>query len=224
MRTAVITTALIAAVAGGTLIWVRSQSPETPATAVVTDAPTVMTAEETVITPPAGETLPVPGVADSQDGDSLTLPDTPPAAGLPPVTLLEGDLTPRVNADGIEEQVGHIDPTVLDSLAVGRSVTLSLPDGATRTALLEDFSVQDGKVSVWRGPLQDGTDVENLIITRGQDTTWLMVSTATTSYTIRVDNHTGEAVVTNEGTGNPGLGNEPHVVPPTDEPVPPSAS
>ncbi|RMF15533.1 MAG: hypothetical protein D6758_09665 [Gammaproteobacteria bacterium] len=202
--------------------WLRQQVPGPDTTPVTLE--TQPDLQPGSLAPPPVPDAGVSAPAVMTVTDELVLPDAPPAAGQPPRVLLTGPIETRTNEYGVEEYVTRADISALESLSVGDQVLVSLPDAATpRRALLDNFTQKANAVRVWQGPVLDGEPTENVIITRGEQTTWILVGTATNSYSIRVDHHTGEAVIIDEGTANPGLGEEPLLTPPGDEPGPPAA-
>lgn len=158
-----------------------------------------------------------------------------PASGLPPEPPARSKPAPdralrlwqeRAVAEGEEAGIPvtllQADVSAFEQLAVGQTLEMPVPElGQTFQARLHSTHNQLNDVRVWKGQVKDGLKSENVIVTRGQRQTLVMLSTRQGAYTVRVDNTTGQGVLINETHANPGLGDHADYVVPPEWPEPP---
>lgn len=114
------------------------------------------------------------------------------------VTLWQGELRSREGAQGIPEYLAQVEPALLDTLALGQVLEMSLP-GRERPLQARLASTHNSAgLPVWRGGLVDGDEAESLTVVRGSLETHINVATLDGSYSIIVDNRSGKTRVIDE--------------------------
>lgn len=105
----------------------------------------------------------------------------------------------ETEADGFPATRLQADPGSLESLHVGQHLVIDIPDlNQPLTARIESTHNQLDNVQVFRGPVMEGHDNDNVIITRGERATYVVVSTREGVYSTVIDNATGDALLTDE--------------------------
>lgn len=101
--------------------------------------------------------------------------------------------------DGVPATRVRADPATLDGLHVGQRLTLEIPplQQPVRARITSTHNQLD-RVQVFRGPVTDGDASDNVIITRGDEATYVVVSTRNGVFSTVIDNHSGEATLTDE--------------------------
>ncbi len=97
----------------------------------------------------------------------------------------------------IEMAYIQAEPDRLANLVEGQTVQFEIPQTQkTYQGVVESQYKQfDGKVSVSKGRLEDGDELTSFMLTRGPDTTVVMVVTDDGVYQIEIDNQTGQGTV-----------------------------
>jgi hypothetical protein len=100
-------------------------------------------------------------------------------------------------ADNIEVASIQAEPSQLARLSEGQSVSFFIPQNQRQyQGVVESHYQQfDGKVSVSKGRLLEGDELSSFMVTRGPDTTVVMVATDDGVYQIEIDNSTGQGTV-----------------------------
>ncbi|MEF2119194.1 hypothetical protein V3423_19045 [Pseudomonas aeruginosa] len=184
-----------AAAIGGALIggWLLDPAPpETPPQARQSPAAQAVTAQ--AVTAPAAALA-----ASTADATHMLAP-APVVAPAPRerVTLWQGELSSREGAQGIPEYLAQVEPALLDTLALGQVLEMSLP-GRERPLQARLASTHNSAgLPVWRGGLVDGDEAESLTVVRGSLETHINVATLDGSYSIIVDNRSGKTRVIDE--------------------------
>ncbi|MBG4583750.1 hypothetical protein I5F53_13400 [Pseudomonas aeruginosa] len=125
-------------------------------------------------------------------------PPRPAPAARARVTLWQGELRSREGAQGIPEYLAQVEPALLDTLALGQVLEMSLP-GRERPLQARLASTHNSAgLPVWRGGLVDGDEAESLTVVRGSLETHINVATLDGSYSIIVDNRSGKTRVIDE--------------------------
>ncbi|WP_057395250.1 biofilm-associated metzincin protease inhibitor BamI [Pseudomonas aeruginosa] len=151
---------------------------------------------------PAAQAVAAPAAAlaaPTADATHMLAP-APVAAPAPRerVTLWQGELRSREGAQGIPEYLAQVEPALLDTLALGQVLEMSLP-GRERPLRARLASTHNSAgLPVWRGGLVDGDEAESLTVVRGSLETHINVATLDGSYSIIVDNRSGKTRVIDE--------------------------
>lgn len=183
-----------AAAIGGALIggWLLDPAPpEAPPQARQSPA------AQAVAAPAAA--LAATATATAEDATRMLAP-APVAAPAPRerVTLWQGELRSREGAQGIPEYLAQVEPALLDTLALGQVLEMSLP-GRERPLQARLASTHNSAgLPVWRGGLVDGDEAESLTVVRGSLETHINVAALDGSYSIIVDNRSGKTRVIDE--------------------------
>ena len=87
--------------------------------------------------------------------------------------------------------------SVLAQLNEGQQVSFFIPQNQKEyQGVVESHYQQfDGKVSVSKGRLEEGDELTSFMVTKGPDTTLVMVATDEGVYQIEIDNDTGQGTV-----------------------------
>lgn len=127
-------------------------------------------------------------------------PNNPARNARPVVSLWQtGSSAPKTEVDGFPATRLKADPDTLAGLHVGQKVALRVPDlNRTLTAELTTTHNQLNNIEVFRGPVTGGHDKDNVIVTRGEKSTYVVLSTREGVYSAVIDNRTGDAVLTSE--------------------------
>ncbi|WP_410458106.1 hypothetical protein, partial [Pseudomonas aeruginosa] len=151
--------------------------------------------------PPPPAAPPPPGGRGARGADATRmLAPTPVTTPAPRerVTLWQGELRSREGAQGIPEYLAQVEPALLDTLALGQVLEMSLP-GRERPLQARLASTHNSAgLPVWRGGLVDGDEAESLTVVRGSLETHINVATLDGSYSIIVDNRSGKTRVIDE--------------------------
>lgn len=133
---------------------------------------------------------------------------------------------PSTEVNGIPATRISVAPQLLDGMHVGQEVTLPIPAlNRSVTAKITSTHNQLNNVEVFKGPITDGHPKDNVIITRGQTSTYVVVATREGTYSATIDNRTGNATLTDEGDINEGIqpGDDSITVPGIEMPTPESS-
>ncbi|HCL3684106.1 TPA: hypothetical protein N2B23_005162 [Pseudomonas aeruginosa] len=114
------------------------------------------------------------------------------------VTLWQGELSSREGAQGIPEYLAQVEPTLLDTLALGQVLEMSLPGRERPLQARLARTHNSAGLPVWRGGLVGGDEAESLTVVRGSLETHINVATLDGSYSIIVDNRSGKTRVIDE--------------------------
>ena len=156
----------------------------------------------------AAQTKPVR--KNTADTDHMMMPE--PVSNQPPleaeaIQLWEADSTMTTTVvNGIRATPLVVDAEVLKKLQVGQMLELPIP--SLNTVLSADIASthnQLGNVKVWQGPISGGEATDNVIITQGDISTVVVVSTNLGIFTTTIDNATGQAAMVDEADVNAGM-------------------
>ncbi|WP_328188234.1 hypothetical protein [Marinobacter sp. OP 3.4] len=188
----------------------------TPDTDPQTDTPPLTGAESGSVgsdTAPASGQQQAPGVQDSNLPESVShwpdpeatsalpaRPDNPARNARPVISLWEaGNHPDKTEVDGFPATRLQANPEALAGLHVGQQVALPVPElNRTVTARLTTTHNQLNNIEVFRGPVTDGHAKDNVVVTRGETSTYVVLSTRDGVYSAVIDNHSGDAVLTSE--------------------------
>ncbi|MGQ7273283.1 hypothetical protein [Marinobacter sp. V034] len=218
----------------------RSGSPDLPDTVQTADQPDPQAASQAPRPAPSAATAKTAGpsgapaqapatTAAQTTGSSTTMPLPEPVhhPKWPPqqrVELWQVDAAdPDTTVDGIPATKMTVEPELLSSMHVGQEVTLPIPAlNRSVTATLTSTHNQINNVEVFKGPITDGNDKDNVIITRGKTNTHVIVATREGVFSATIDNRTGSATLTDEGdiNGRIDTGDDTMTVPGIEMPVP----
>ncbi|MFW5824356.1 MAG: hypothetical protein ACOCVV_05280 [Marinobacter sp.] len=127
-------------------------------------------------------------------------PDNPARNARPVTSLWDADNATTTEVDGFPATKLQADPDALTGLHVGQQVALQVPAlDRTLTARLNTTSNQLNNIQVFHGSVGGGHDHDNVVITRGQRSTYVVLSTREGTYSAVIDNGSGETVLTSEG-------------------------
>ena len=142
-------------------------------------------------------------------------PDNPARNARPVVSLWQADSNPtKTEVDGFPATRLQADPEALASLHVGQQLALQVPDlNRTLTARLTTTHNQLNNIEVFRGPVTDGHEKDNVIVTRGQTATYVVMSTREGVYSAVINNRTGDTVLTSEKDVQDNLAREEDAIP-----------
>lgn len=216
----------------------RTETPDLPDTVKADDRPAPQAASQAPQSAPApanaaGQASPSahpPTTANPQTTASsaaMPLPEPVHHPKWPPqqrVELWQVDAAdPDTTVDGIPATKMTVEPKLLSSMHVGQEVTLPIPAlNRSVTATLTSTHNQINNVEVFKGPITDGSDKDNVIITRGKTNTHVIVATREGVFSATIDNRTGNATLTDEGdiNGMIDTGDDTMTVPGIEMPVP----
>ncbi|MGP4845271.1 hypothetical protein ACTXGQ_14130 [Marinobacter sp. 1Y8] len=195
---------------------------QAPQSAPSTAAPGAASQASATTSPPAST---APQTAGNKT--SMPLPEPVHHPKWPPqqhVELWQVDSSdPDTTVDGIPATKMTVEPELLSSMHVGQEVTLPIPAlNRSVTATLTSTHNQLNNVEVFKGPITDGNDKDNVIITRGKTNTHVIVATREGVFSATIDNRTGAATLTDEGDINGMIdgGDDSVTVPGIEMPVP----
>ena len=119
---------------------------------------------------------------------------------------VRGSGAPAMDIDGIPASQLQVDPAVLRSLHVGQTLDLELPPlNRTVSTTLASTHNQLNKVQVFKGPITSGSDKDNVIVTRGEHSTYVVIATQEGVFSAVINNRTGAALLTDESDINRGM-------------------
>ncbi|GGY86096.1 hypothetical protein [Marinobacter zhanjiangensis] len=159
---------------------------------------------------------PVSRWPDPDDTSALPArPDNPARNARPLVSLWQAGSNPtKTEVDGFPATRLKADPQALAGLHVGQQVALQVPDlNRTVTARLTTTHNQLNNIEVFRGPVTGGHKKDNVIVTRGNTSTYVVVNTREGVYSAVIDNRTGDAVLTSEKDVQDNLAGEQDAIP-----------
>lgn len=127
-------------------------------------------------------------------------PENPARDARPVVSLWRAGSHPeKTEVDGFPATRLKANPDALASLHVGQQVAMQVPElNRTVTARLTTTHNQLNNIKVFRGPVTGGHDKDNVIVTRGATSTYVVLSTRDGVYSAVIDNRSGDAVLTSE--------------------------
>ncbi|ENO15381.1 hypothetical protein J057_08521 [Marinobacter nanhaiticus D15-8W] len=171
---------------------------------------------------------PVPAGSGGNSSANMPLPEPIQRAPRQPrAELWQVDTKdPSTEVNGIPATRISIAPQLLDAMHVGQEVTLPIPAlNRSVTAKITSTHNQLDNVEVFKGPVTDGHPKDNVIITRGQTSTYVVVATREGTYSATIDNRTGNATLTDEGDITEGIhpGDDSISVPGIEMPTPESS-
>ncbi len=104
-----------------------------------------------------------------------------------------------VMVEGFPATRVQTNPADLATLHVGQELIIDIP-GLVQpvVARLDNTHNQLDTVQVFRGPILDREEHDNVIVTRGESATYLIVSTSESVWSAVMDNQTGETLITDE--------------------------
>lgn len=142
-------------------------------------------------------------------------PNSPSRNARPVVALWRTDGTPeKTEVDGFPAIRLKGDPEAAASLHVGQQLALQLPElDRTLTARLESTHNQLNDIQVFRGPVSGGHEDDNVVVTRGKKSTYVVISTRDGVYSAVIDNETGETTLTSETDIQDNLAGEDDAIP-----------
>jgi hypothetical protein len=143
----------------------------------------------------------------SSAGSTMPLPEPIPSDAAPAQSRVELWKEPQGNTDievdGIPATRLQVDPAVLRTLQVGQTVDFQVPPlNRTVSAELVSTHNQLNKVEVFKGAIRGGHEKDNVIVTRGETSTYVVIATREGVFSAVIDNASGEAVLTDEGDIN----------------------
>lgn len=209
-----------------------SSDPESASPAQTPEAGTRATDNPDTREPPAA------GLADAGVPDNVSRwpdpeatsalperPNSPSRNARPVVSLWRTDGDPeKTEVDGFPAIRMKGDPEAAASLHVGQQLALQLPDlDRTLSARLESTHNQLNDIQVFRGPVSGGHEDDNVVVTRGKKSTYVVISTHEGVYSAVIDNETGDTTLTSETDIQDNLAGEDDAIPvPGVEQLPPS--
>ena len=115
------------------------------------------------------------------------------------------------------EQI-QVPPHAFDNLVEGQKVTLFIPqEGYEHVGTVEQsFSQFSGQVAVSSGSIEGGDQFSSFTITKGAQTTYVMVATNEGIYQVEIDNKTGHGTVIDDKELDHFRQEEDTVMPPPD--------
>lgn len=142
-------------------------------------------------------------------------PSNPARNARPVVSLWEGGSNPtKTEVDGFPATRLKADPGALASLHVGQQLSLEVPElNRTLNARLTSTSNQINNVEVFRGPVTDGHEKDNVIVTRGETSTYVVMSTTEGVFSAVINNRTGDTVLTSDKDVQDNLAGEQDAIP-----------
>lgn len=142
-------------------------------------------------------------------------PNNPARDARPVVALWQaGDNPTKTDVDGFPATRLKANPDALASLHVGQQVALQVPElDRTVTARLTTTHNQLNNIEVFRGPVSGGHEKDNVIVTRGRTSTYVVLSTREGVYSAVIDNRSGDAVLTSETDVQNNLAGEQDAIP-----------
>lgn len=164
------------------------------------------TAPETSLTA-TDEQAPARGTADPQgmatSDPGPWVPDPIPGHDQPrPASITLWQQVPggeHADADGFPATRLQADPGLLGTFHVGQELVIDIPDlQQPVTARLESTHNQLDSVQVFRGPVMDRGEYDNVIVTRGDTATYVVVATTESVWSAVIDHRTGETLLTDE--------------------------
>lgn len=103
------------------------------------------------------------------------------------------------DADGFPATRLQADPGLLGTFHVGQELVINIPDlQQPVTARLDSTHNQLDSVQVFRGPVLDRGEHDNVIVTRGDTATYVVVSTNESVWSAVIDHRSGETLLTDE--------------------------
>lgn len=167
--------------------------PRQPASRIDQPAPLPSAAPAT--TPRHASAPPVP-----TSGAVPPLPEAAPTQAAPDhLQLWDGPFRPG-RADQVSALEFKVDPRNLERLRTGQVLSFTLGDQRQPiSAELRSTANPSPEVRTWQGAVLDREPQDNLIIARGPRQTHITVFTDATTYSVVVDNTTGEATLVDEG-------------------------
>jgi hypothetical protein len=99
--------------------------------------------------------------------------------------------------EGLNTTPVQVDLDMLSNLQVGQQLELHIPQANAFYfgQIQESHSELGGKVQAWSGDLNDGEELTGFTITQGKRMTFVVVSAASGTYQIDIDNESGNGVV-----------------------------
>ncbi|MGM0571660.1 hypothetical protein [Marinobacter sp.] len=152
-------------------------------------------------------------------------PDSPSRNARPVIALWRTDGDPeKTEVDGFPAIRLKGDPEAAASLHVGQQLALQLPElDRTLTARLDSTHNQLNDIQVFRGPVSGGHEDDNVVVTRGKKSTYVVISTREGVYSAVIDNTTGDTTLTSETDIQGNLAGEDDAIPvPGVDQAPPS--
>lgn len=105
----------------------------------------------------------------------------------------------NADADGFPATRLQADAALLSTFHVGQELVINIPDlQQPVTARLDSTHNQLDSVQVFRGPVLDRGEHDNVIVTRGDTATYVVVSTNESVWSAVIDHRTGETLLTDE--------------------------
>ncbi|MFC4257913.1 hypothetical protein ACFOZ5_02580 [Marinobacter lacisalsi] len=182
-------------------------------------APTGGDAADTSQNPQARDDNPADQVSRWPDSDATSAlparPSNPARNARPVVSLWQAGSNPtKTEVDGFPATRLKADPDDLASLHVGQQLALEVPDlGRTLNARLTTTSNQLNNIQVFRGPVTGGHEKDNVIVTRGETSTYVVMSTTEGVFSAVINNRTGDTVLTSEKDVQDNLAGEQDAIP-----------
>ncbi|MDE1461951.1 hypothetical protein [Spartinivicinus poritis] len=162
----------------------------------------VQTNTQAVAAIPATEEV-VNDVAASEPAE-IPLPE--PAPALPEVDPNEvtsmwqaSEQEQTVDENGIPTTHLQVNPQLISSLQLGQTLEFEVPAlNQSYQAELTTTHNQLDDVHVFKGKINNGSENDNVIVTRGEVETYVTVSTGDGVYSVRIDNASGKATMISE--------------------------
>lgn len=133
---------------------------------------------------------------------ALRLPEVPvEQVKEPEVTLWQVDPNdPDMLFDGHPAKRMHTDPSLIDTLHVGQTLHLDIPqrDISVAAEIASTHNLTP-RTQMWQGKILDGHPQDNVVVTRGQIETHVTIATFDGTYSAVIDNATGDTVMIDEG-------------------------
>lgn len=115
----------------------------------------------------------------------------------------------EVGDDDIKRYQFLSEKSLLNDLNINQRIEIELPDlNLTAEAqLLEHYNVLN-KVDIWKGPIVNLGQHDNITLAKGALQTHIIITTEYGTFSGYIDNETGETSLVNENDANPGIGHE----------------
>ncbi|GAA3936621.1 hypothetical protein [Litoribacillus peritrichatus] len=114
-----------------------------------------------------------------------------------------------IEINGVAAKALTTSPEVVDSIHLGQKIEIPIPQ-LNKSLLTEIKSTHNqlNRVEIFKGPILNGLDKDNVIITRGKTSTYVVVSTSEGIFSAVIDNATGKTSMTDEADINKNSSNK----------------
>ncbi|MCX4026129.1 hypothetical protein H0A36_11385 [Endozoicomonas sp. SM1973] len=154
----------------------------------------------------AAVSAPEEAVNDVAALEPAEIPLPEPAPALPEVDPNEvssmwkaSEQEQTVDENGIPATHLQVNPQLISSLQLGQTLEFEVPAlNQSYQAELTTTHNQLDDVHVFKGKINNGSENDNVIVTRGEVETYVTVSTSDGVYSVRIDNASGKATMISE--------------------------